>query len=58
MDYEALLPEINSARMYAGAGSARLLAAASAWSELGCGSKWAWWRGCRTVRRHGRAGRS
>jgi PPE-repeat protein len=34
MDCGALPPEINSARMYAGAGSAPLLAAASAWSGL------------------------
>jgi PPE-repeat protein len=34
MDYAALPPEINSARMYAGAGSAALLTAASAWSAL------------------------
>lgn len=34
MDYGALPPEINSARMYSGAGSAPLLAAASAWSGL------------------------
>ena len=34
IDYAALPPEINSARVYAGAGSAPLLAAASAWSAL------------------------
>jgi hemolysin III len=34
MDYGALPPEINSARMYSGAGSAPLLAAASTWSGL------------------------
>ena len=34
MDYADLPPEINSARMYAGAGSAALLTAASAWSAL------------------------
>jgi hemolysin III len=34
MDYGALPPEINSARIYSGAGSAPLLAAASAWSGL------------------------
>ncbi len=34
MDFGALPPEINSARMYSGAGSAPLLAAASAWSGL------------------------
>ena len=34
MDFGALPPEINSARMYAGAGSAPLLAAASAWNGL------------------------
>jgi hemolysin III len=34
MDFGALPPEINSARMYSGAGSARLLATASAWSGL------------------------
>ena len=34
MDYAALPPEINSARMYAGASSAALLTAASAWSAL------------------------
>lgn len=34
MDFGALAPEINSARMYAGAGSAPLMAAASAWQSL------------------------
>ena len=34
MDFGALPPEINSARMYAGPGSAPLLAAASAWDAL------------------------
>lgn len=34
MDFAGLPPEINSARMYAGAGSGPLLAAASAWSAL------------------------
>ncbi|MCV7198863.1 PPE family protein [Mycobacterium angelicum] len=34
MDFGALPPEINSGRMYAGPGSAPLLAAASAWDEL------------------------
>jgi PPE-repeat protein len=34
MDYGALSPEINSARMYSGPGSAPMLAAASAWSGL------------------------
>ncbi|MGH3530925.1 MAG: PPE family protein, partial [Mycobacterium sp.] len=34
MDFGALQPEINSARMYAGAGSGPLLAAASAWDGL------------------------
>jgi PPE-repeat protein len=34
MDFGVLPPEINSARMYSGAGSAPLLAAASAWSGL------------------------
>jgi hypothetical protein len=37
MDFGALPPEINSARMYSGAGSAPLLAAASAWSGHGRG---------------------
>ncbi|OHV03835.1 PPE family protein [Mycobacterium talmoniae] len=34
MDFGALPPEINSARMYSGAGSTPLLAAASAWDQL------------------------
>jgi len=34
MDFGALPPEINSARMYSGAGSAPLLGAASAWGAL------------------------
>src|SRR5579872_2940512 len=34
MDYGALPPEINSARMYLGPGSAPMLAAASAWDAL------------------------
>jgi PPE-repeat protein len=34
MDFGALPPEINSARMYAGPGSAPLLAAAAAWDGL------------------------
>jgi PPE-repeat protein len=34
MDYGALSPEVNSARMYTGAGSAPLLAAATAWNSL------------------------
>jgi PPE-repeat protein len=34
MDYAALPPEINSGRMYAGAGSGPLLAAVSAWDGL------------------------
>ncbi|OBG38210.1 PPE family protein [Mycolicibacter heraklionensis] len=34
MDFAALPPEINSGRMYAGAGSGPLLAAASAWDAL------------------------
>jgi PPE-repeat protein len=35
MDFGALPPEINSARMYAGAGAGPMMAAASAWSSLG-----------------------
>lgn len=35
MDFAALPPEVNSARMYAGAGAAPMMAAASAWSALG-----------------------
>ena len=34
MDYGILPPEINSARIYAGPGSAPMLAAASAWDGL------------------------
>ena len=34
MDYGALPPEINSARMYAGPGAGSMLAAASAWDGL------------------------
>jgi len=34
LDYAALPPEINSARIYAGPGSAALLAAAAAWGKL------------------------
>ncbi|OBF47491.1 hypothetical protein A5787_10255 [Mycobacterium sp. 852002-50816_SCH5313054-b] len=34
MDYAALPPEVNSARMYAGPGSGPMLAAASAWDGL------------------------
>jgi PPE-repeat protein len=34
IDFAALPPEINSARMYAGAGSAPLLAAATAWGTV------------------------
>ncbi|MCV6964404.1 PPE family protein [Mycobacterium intermedium] len=34
LDFAALPPEINSARMYSGAGSAPMLAAASAWKGL------------------------
>ena len=34
IDFGALSPEINSARMYAGAGSSSLMTAASAWSAL------------------------
>ncbi|MCV7234106.1 PPE family protein [Mycobacterium branderi] len=34
MDFGALPPEINSARMYAGPGSGPMLAAAAAWQEL------------------------
>ena len=35
MDFAALPPEINSARMYTGAGAAPMMAAASTWSGLG-----------------------
>lgn len=34
MDFGSLPPEVNSARIYAGAGSAPLVAAASAWNRL------------------------
>src|ERR1700757_2223166 len=34
MDFAALPPEINSGRMYSGAGSGPLLAAASAWDGV------------------------
>jgi PPE-repeat protein len=34
MEFGALPPEVNSARMYAGAGAAPMMAAASAWSAL------------------------
>lgn len=34
MDFAALPPEVNSGRMYAGAGSGPLLAAAGAWDQL------------------------
>lgn len=34
LDFAALPPEVNSARMYSGAGSAPMLAAASAWKGL------------------------
>ncbi|OOK77704.1 PPE family protein [Mycobacterium kansasii] len=34
MDFGALPPEVNSGRLYAGPGSAPLVAAASAWSGL------------------------
>ena len=34
MDYGALPPEINSARMYSGPGSESMIAAAAAWDEL------------------------
>ncbi len=35
MDFAALPPEINSARMYAGPGAAPMMAAAAAWNSLG-----------------------
>jgi len=34
MDFAALPPEVNSARMYAGPGSGSMLGAAAAWDEL------------------------
>ncbi|WP_156657570.1 PPE domain-containing protein, partial [Mycobacterium kyorinense] len=34
MDYGALPPEVNSGRMYAGAGAGPMLAAAAAWDVL------------------------
>ncbi|WP_343709048.1 PPE domain-containing protein, partial [Mycobacterium sp.] len=34
MDFAALPPEVNSARMYAGPGSAPMMAAATAWDAL------------------------
>lgn len=34
MDYGALPPEVNSGRMYVGAGSGPMLAAAAAWDGL------------------------
>jgi PPE-repeat protein len=34
IDYSVLPPEINSARMYSGAGSSPMLAASAAWSQL------------------------
>ena len=34
IDYAVLPPEINSARMYSGAGSAPMLAASAAWNQL------------------------
>jgi PPE-repeat protein len=35
MNYSVLAPEINSARMFSGAGSAPMLTAATAWAQLG-----------------------
>ncbi|GJO08085.1 hypothetical protein NJB18001_26450 [Mycobacterium marinum] len=37
LDYGALPPEINSARMYSGPGSTPLMAAAAAWDVLANG---------------------
>ncbi|MGH3562205.1 MAG: PPE domain-containing protein, partial [Mycobacterium sp.] len=34
MDYGALPPEVNSARIYAGPGSGPMVAAAAAWNRL------------------------
>ncbi|RFZ16950.1 putative PPE family protein PPE42 [Mycobacterium marinum] len=34
MDFGALPPEINSTRMYAGAGATPMMAAAAAWNRL------------------------
>ncbi|HEU0190820.1 MAG TPA: PPE domain-containing protein, partial [Mycobacterium sp.] len=34
MDFSGLPPEVNSARMYAGAGAGPLLAAASGWDRV------------------------
>ncbi|MGH8916831.1 MAG: PPE domain-containing protein, partial [Actinomycetes bacterium] len=34
MEFGAIPPEINSARMYAGAGSGPMMAAAAAWNGL------------------------
>ncbi|MGV0624661.1 PPE family protein [Mycolicibacter minnesotensis] len=35
MDYAALPPEVNSARMYSGAGAAPMMSAAASWNALG-----------------------
>jgi PPE-repeat protein len=40
MDFGALPPEINSARMYSGPGSTPMLAAAGAWSGLAADLRW------------------